>query len=70
MSDKWHERNIILLENRLEVLSPLKIEVEALSRKDATYLTTDVIRNFLFTKIKIINSELSNKMYVNVSKCK
>lgn len=59
--DKICEANISILKDMLAVLSPLKVAVEALSRRDATILTCETIVIFLLNKLAEVHSELSIK---------
>ena len=60
-TNKICEANITTLKDMLAVLSPLKVAVEALSRKDATILTCETIVTFLLNKLTEVNSCLSIK---------
>lgn len=57
--EKVQENNLVILKDMLDVLSPLKAAVEALSRKDATLLSCETIVLFLINKLTERNSALS-----------
>lgn len=59
----WNEENEQVLETLVQTLNPLKLAVEALSRKDATILTCDAILSVLLDTIKNIGTPLSDELY-------
>jgi hypothetical protein len=62
------ESNIIVLKEIQNVLSPIKIAVEALSRKDATLLSSEIILNFTLDKLSQLKSNLSARMMTSLKK--
>lgn len=59
----WNEENEHILENLVQTLNPLKLAVEALSRKDANILTCDAILSVLLDTIQKIGTPLSDELY-------
>lgn len=59
MSSMWRDDNIDVLESLLVVLHPVKLSVEALSRKDATILTSEAIIDVLINKLKTMENNLA-----------
>ena len=54
------------LNNLLCAMEPIKLAVERLSQDDATLVSADVILEFMFKKLSMINSEIShNKKFYN-----
>ncbi|KAF2900704.1 hypothetical protein ILUMI_05482 [Ignelater luminosus] len=61
--EKWNDANIPILESIIQVLTPTKVTVEALSRGDATLLSPEIVINFLMKKIKALDTSLANEIY-------
>lgn len=59
----WNEENEGVLKKLVQILNPLKLAIEALSRKDATILTCDAILSVLLDTIQRIGTPLSNELY-------
>lgn len=58
-SDLFTEINFSGLENLMNVLKPIKLTVEALSRSDATIITAEGAISFLFKKLEQCNNDIS-----------
>ncbi|CAG9578824.1 unnamed protein product [Danaus chrysippus] len=67
MSSMWRDDNIDVLESLLAVLHPVKLSVEALSRKDATILTSEAIIDVLIKKLKSMENNLATTTMYNES---
>ncbi|KAF2905211.1 hypothetical protein ILUMI_00988 [Ignelater luminosus] len=61
--EKWNDANIPILESIIQVLTPIKVAVKALSRGDATLLSAEIVINFLMKKIKALDTSLANEIY-------
>lgn len=59
MSSKWNENNVSILEILLKILQPTKLSVEALSRKDATILTSEAVIDTLLKKLNSMDCDLA-----------
>lgn len=64
----WKDENEPTLEHLVKMLRPLKVAVEALSRQDATILTSDAILSVLLRTIRQIDTPLSDKLYLALEK--
>jgi hypothetical protein len=53
------DSNTGVLESLLDVLYPVKLSVEALSRKDATILTSEAIIDVLINKLQSMENDLA-----------
>lgn len=61
MSEKWNDANTSILESLLNILHPVKLSVEALSRKDATILTAEAIIDVLINKLRSMENDLARQ---------
>lgn len=58
----WKSQNIPILCDILNSLQPIKLAVEALSRRNATILSSEAILQLMFSKLETQNSPLSLKL--------
>lgn len=56
------------LEKLMNVLMPIKLTVEALSRSDATMITASGAISFLYNKLEKINNDISLKFLFYIKK--
>jgi hypothetical protein len=66
MYSKWNENNIGVLQSLLDILHPIKLCIEALSRRDATILTSEAILNVLMEKLRSMQNDLANRFLENL----
>lgn len=67
MSAMWNDDNIPILQSIMDILQPVKLSVEALSRKDATLLTSEAIIEVLFDKLESMDNDLAKKFLENLA---
>lgn len=59
MSSRWNDDNICVLKREFGVLHPIELSFKALSRKDATILSSEAIIDVLIKKLQCMNDDIS-----------
>lgn len=62
LANLWNDQHVPVLEMLVEVLTPVKDAVEALSRRDSNLLIADAIMNTLFDQLLLIKSSFSQAL--------
>lgn len=58
----FSDQEVILLQNAINALLPIKLTVEAICRRDANLLTTDAALSFLLQTLSDLDSEISRDL--------
>ena len=54
------------LKDLLEAMKPIKLAIENLTREDPTLLSADMILEFMFEKLSLVNNEIRKKLVDNL----
>lgn len=66
LAEMWNEDHIPVLKMLFEVLHPMKVAVEALSRRDCNLVIAEIILSKLFEELQNKNNSLSIKMLTSL----
>ena len=58
--------DFIALRNLYDAMEPIKLAVQRLSQEDATLASAEIILEFMFNKLSMINSKISEELYNNL----
>ena len=58
--------DFIALRNLYDAMEPIKLAVQRLSQEDATLASAEIILEFMFKKLSMINSKISEELYNNL----